>query len=201
MILSTKMLSDQLTQYSNIPNKIRRMIQSQQLFPLKKGLFETDKTANGAHLSQVIITPSYLSFEWALSYYGLIPESVVNFTCATTGYKNNKCFNNQYGTFIYTVLPARVFPYAIKYNGSDDEGFWIASPEKSICDKLFTLAPVHNLKSIRSLLFDDLRIDETKFYALDPLIFSDLVDRYHTSNIKLAYKVFKGGSIDERKHA
>ena len=195
MILTTKMLHDQLKDFSNIPNKIGRMVQTQHLFPLKKGLYETNPNTDGALLAQAIISPSYLSFEWALSYYGLIPEFAVNFTCATTGYKSNKRFKNQFGTFTYTVLPKRVFPYAIEYRKNDNEYYWIALREKAICDKLFTLSPVHTLTAMRTLLFDDLRIDEQKFYNLDPFIFSDLNQRYHSSNVKLAYKVFNRRKI------
>ena len=43
-----------------------------------------------------ILSPSYLSFDWALSFYGLIPEKVVAITSATLRVRKNKTFINYF---------------------------------------------------------------------------------------------------------
>ena len=43
----------------------------------------------------------------------------------------------------------------------------MATAEKALCDKLYSLKPLNNLKNMQIMLFDDLRIDEEEFYNLD----------------------------------
>ena len=51
---------------------------------------ETDSTVSGHLLAASIYGPSYLSFEFALSWHGLIPEAVYNCTAATFGKKKRR---------------------------------------------------------------------------------------------------------------
>lgn len=41
-----------------------------------KGIYETNSDTAGYLLAGSIYGPSYLSFDFALSYYGMIPEAV-----------------------------------------------------------------------------------------------------------------------------
>ena len=45
-------------------------------------------------LANLIYGPSYVSYEYALTYYGLIPERVFEVTSATT--QKNKMFNTPF---------------------------------------------------------------------------------------------------------
>ena len=83
MILTSLMLTDQLNKYSDPAGKIMRMKKNGELIQLTKGIYETDKSTPGYCLASVIYGPSYLSFDYALSVYGLIPEAVYTFTSAT----------------------------------------------------------------------------------------------------------------------
>ena len=77
------MLLDELHSYRNPRDKLARMVQNKECIPIIQGLYETDSSTPGYRLANCICTPSYLSFEFALSYHGLIPEAVYNFTSAT----------------------------------------------------------------------------------------------------------------------
>jgi predicted transcriptional regulator of viral defense system len=55
--------------------------------------------AHPAVLASQIYRPSYLSFHWALGYYGLIPERAVVYTSATT--RVPRRFENALGRFRY----------------------------------------------------------------------------------------------------
>lgn len=55
-------------------------------------MYETDSNTPGYLLAGSIYGPSYLSFDFALAYYDLIPERVVNYTSATFGKKKKKNF-------------------------------------------------------------------------------------------------------------
>lgn len=48
-------------------------------------------------LAGSIYGPSYISFEYALSYYGMIPEAVYIVTCAT--FDKKKKYETAFGTF------------------------------------------------------------------------------------------------------
>ena len=101
MILSVKVLVDRLKEYSNPNGKIQRLVKEGKLYPLTKGLYEDDKSVSGLYLAGAIFGPSYISFNYALSYYGLIPEAVYEFTSATTDKKKKKTYTNRFGTFSY----------------------------------------------------------------------------------------------------
>ena len=64
-----------------------------------------------------------------------------------------------FGTFTYCDVPAEAFPLELVLVQEGDYFYRIASPEKAICDKLYTMSPTANIKELYALLADDLRID------------------------------------------
>ena len=81
-----------------------------------------------------IYAPSYISFEMALFYYHLIPESVYGITSASTCRTYN--FKTPIAEFSYkTIKPCLFFGYnLVKYN---NKYFNIASMEKAISDYFY----------------------------------------------------------------
>ena len=67
----------------------------------------------------------------------------------------------------------------------------IATPEKALCDKLYSLSPVQNLSELNVLLFDDLGIDEAEFQKLNMKSLSQLSGLYHAINLKLLKKLIR----------
>jgi hypothetical protein len=120
-----------------------------------------------------------------LAYYSLIPERVYTFTSATFEKKKKKEFTNPYGTFTYRDVPSTAYPVGIVLRSENGYGFQIASPEKAICDKLYTVSPLSNRRGLEELLFDDLRIYEDEFFALRMGDFLAIAAHYHTQNHKL----------------
>lgn len=90
MIISSNAVKKNLSNYANKDNKISREIKDGKLFRIINGLYETDPNTPGYLLASSIYGPSYISFEYALSYYGLIPERVTTITCATFDKKKKK---------------------------------------------------------------------------------------------------------------
>ena len=76
MLKTTAMLLNELSEYVNPEAKIRRDVRDGKIFTVVRGLYETDKDTPGHLLAGAIYGPSYLSFEYALSHYGFIPERV-----------------------------------------------------------------------------------------------------------------------------
>ncbi len=116
--------------------QLSRWCKSGKLLPLRRGMYALpeiyrSKPLNPTELASGMYAPSYLSRHWALGYYGMIPERVVEFTSITS--RAPKCFKNAFGTFSYRhVKPAAFFGYkAVDLNGSR---VFLADPEKALLD-------------------------------------------------------------------
>jgi hypothetical protein len=185
MIKTTAMLIDELKEYVNPTAKIRRLVDKEVLVPVVRGIYETDINIPGYYLAPIIYGPSYLSFEFALAYYSLIPEAVYNFTSATFEKKKVKQYTTPYGLFTYRDIPSEAYPVGIVLHSENGYGFQIASPEKAICDELYIISPLRNRSELEHLLFDDLRIDKEEFFHLKIANLLEIATYYHTQNHKL----------------
>lgn len=78
--------------------------------------------------------PSYVSFEMALSYYGLIPEGVYSITSASS--KKTISFKTPIAEFLYhRIKPSLLFGYKLeKQNG---QVYKIAEVEKAVLDYIY----------------------------------------------------------------
>ncbi len=83
MIMTNAMAKDNFNDYSNKNSKISRDRKNKKLFKIINGLYETNQNTPGYLLAGSIYGSSYISFEYALSFYGLIQERVDTITCAT----------------------------------------------------------------------------------------------------------------------
>lgn len=196
MILSYEDLSLKYKNYSNINNKISRDVKSGELFAISKGLYETDKSTPGHYLASYIYGPSYLSFDYALSKYGMIPEAVYKtYTSATFKKNKKKTYSNVFGDFLYRDVPEGIYMFGVKAVVENGYTYHIATPEKAICDKLYTMKPVKNLEELRNLIFKDLRIDEGLFRELDFEFITEISGGYKSNNLNLLDKLVKGGKF------
>ena len=193
-----KTIDDLLLEYQNYQNpysKISREEKNGNLIKLKRGLYEDNKNCDPFSVASYIYSPSYISFETALSYYGLIPEEVKIITSATFHKNKRKEYKNLIGYFVYEDVPLRVFPYGNETIIIDDYTIAIASKEKSITDMLYKKQPVHSIKDIRDLLFEDLRINESVFDTLDFSLLDSLCDLYKNNNHKTLKKMLRKDSL------
>ena len=81
-----------------------------------------------------IYSPSYISFETAFSYYGLIPEAVYTITSATS-LKTNECKTGT-GIFSYRHLKPSLF-FGYRLMGTVNNRIKIAEIEKTILDYFY----------------------------------------------------------------
>ena len=93
MIKTTNMILEELRSYANPKAKLSRMANQGECFRITRGLYETNKNTPGYLLAGSIYGPSYISIEYALAYYNLIPEAVYTITCATFEKKKKKLDN------------------------------------------------------------------------------------------------------------
>ena len=91
-----------LGEYRSPNDKIVCMIDEGLLLPVKKGLYAVSPEITGIPLSLPLVAnllygPSYVSMDFALYHYGIIPERVIEVTSMTT--KRGKHYNLQVGRF------------------------------------------------------------------------------------------------------
>ena len=87
--------------------------------------------------------------------------------------------------FTFRDIPKDAYPYGILFQEEDGYGYFIASPEKAICDQLYKMPPISNQKEVERLLFENLRIYESEFKNLNVEDMIDLSSKYHSANLKL----------------
>lgn len=173
MVLTHGALSSLLADYRAPNFKIHSLLKEKRLIGLKKGLYVVAPSAKNQLISLPLVAnhlygPSYVSLEFALSYYGIIPESVVEVTSVAT--KRSKSYETPLGRFTYQRLPSSYFSIGItQIRTSDKISYMFASPEKALCDWL-VLTPnlrIHSSKGLATLLLEDMRMDEQELHNLD----------------------------------
>ncbi|MCX5699829.1 MAG: hypothetical protein NTX01_09095 [Candidatus Omnitrophica bacterium] len=132
---------------------IRKVIRGYYIFADKaldeKVLFE---------IANRIYAPSYVSFEMALAYYGLIPESVYGITSAST--RKTSHFKTPLGAFIYRTIRPKLY-FGFDFLKNQEKLFKLASPEKSFLDLFYIKTELRDEAS-----FEELRINRKVFLKL-----------------------------------
>ena len=106
-VFDYQVLSDALSDYRKPRDRITKLLESEVIIRIKKGLycFSEDfrkEPVSREYLANLIYGPSYVSLDYALSYYGLIPERVNIVTSVTT--KRSCDFHTPLGVFSYRML-------------------------------------------------------------------------------------------------
>ena len=191
MIVTTSILKKQYSEYSNPLDKIKREVDKGALIRLNRGIYETNRNVNPCLLASSILSPSYLSYDWALSYYGFIPEKVIAFTSASLGLRKNKTFVNDFGRYEYSDIPVGAFSEGITYLENGEYIVKIATKEKALCDSLSKWRVIKNIKELKELLFVDKRIDEEEFASCDFKLMMRLASLYKKNNLNLLIKLIR----------
>lgn len=192
MIYSVESLNDLFKTYSNINQKISLEVKKGNLVRVKRGLYSDNLIIDAPVIANVCYAPSYISFEYALSYYGLIPEYVTLYTSAVFNKKNNKTYRLEDISFEYRSIPNDVFNEGITFlKNESGMRYKIATKEKALCDTLYSKYPVRTIKDLKILLFDDLRIDEDLFMKLDFDFIIKISSLYHSNTLLTLRKYIK----------
>lgn len=111
-----------------------------------------DTPGIGEYFAGRIYAPSYLSCEHVMARAGLIPESVVQFTCVTS--LKTASFKNDFGEFFYrSVKPELMFGYRVETVGGGLP-VNVATPAKALCDFLYLNAQYDTPEEIEALRLD-----------------------------------------------
>lgn len=124
------------------PTSIKYFLEAQTdkglLLRLKKGLYtlKTDPPTE-EEIANKLMIPSYLSLEYALAYYNILPEMPYIITSATT--KTTRQFSLGSKTFGYYTIKEEAFTGYILQK-TDRKSILIAEPEKALVDYLYFVA-------------------------------------------------------------
>ena len=82
-------------------------------------------------------------------------------------------------------MPINVYPLGINVIEEGNYSYQIATPEKALCDKLYTLSPIKNMQEFEIVLCNDLRIDLDELKKLNLKDIEILSQYYHCTNVNL----------------
>lgn len=198
MIYDHITLADKFKEYSNVNQKIALETRKGTYVKIKRGLYSDDVKVDAPVLANVCLSPSYLSFEYALAFYGLIPEKVSLYSSACFGKKTNKVFESEALTLSYLSIPEPVFPEGILFLRNEaGVRYKIARPEKALCDTLYSTYPVRSLKNLKTLLFDDLRLDGMELMKLDYGFILHIIPLYRSNTLNVFGKYIRKELLHE----
>lgn len=141
----------------NITTQVAFWLKKGYLEKIRDGLYVLSKfkdEINPMVLAGKIYEPSYLSLEFALNYYGIIPDIPGTYTSATS--RTTKYFKNRFGNFTYQKIKSDFFN-GYETRSEKNISFNIATPEKALVDYLY----LNKNKIIPDFNFwKEMRIDE-----------------------------------------
>ena len=170
---------------------ILRMVKSGELIRLKNGFYliadkikkETETIIPYEQVANLLYGPSYVSLEWALSFYGMIPERVKTITSMALG--RNKEYHTPVGDFVYCSLSSERYAIGITQKDMPESvgGFLMASPEKALADLVFKTCKGLDKEQLRQELLESKRIDREYFYQLDKVLLEKIVQSYRAKTV------------------
>ena len=180
-----------LKEYGNPRDKITDLLRKGAIIRVKKGLYIFGEDYRQEPYSREVIAnliygPSYISLEYALQYYGMIPERVEAVTSVTCG--RSRKFYTPVGLFTYWMIPLAAFRTGLdKMETADGRSFLMAIPEKALADKIRhdRGIAIRTRKDLQNYIFEDLRMSESSLQKLSPERLAEFATRYRSRKILL----------------
>ena len=185
-------LMGQLKGYADPWGKISELLKQNKIIRVKKGLYILGPSSKSSTslmtLANMIFGPSYVSREFALSHYGLIPERVHILTSVTP--KRHKVFDTPVGVFDYAHLPMNAYNIGYQRVELDpSRAYLIASPEKALADLVSRLKPFENIHTFRDYLSHDLRIDTSSLRDFSLARIQSIASRFRLDNVRYLFSL------------
>lgn len=154
------------------PLQLHRWAKTGKILRLKRGLYTLPEERRAAPfsllwLANTLYSPSYLSMEFVLSWYDLIPERVGTITSVTR--LKTKTFGNKLGSFAYQHVKAELFFGFEPIRDEFQKQVLMATPEKALLDWLYLKkdwepSVNHFEKNLRLQQLDQLKRGRLKSY-------------------------------------
>lgn len=170
-------------------DKVSSLIAEGKIVRVKRGLYVFGENWRLRPLALEVVAnmlygPSCVSFEYALTRYGLLAERASVITCLTIG--DTKNFPTPLGIFEYRAIDREKFKTGLEYRDLGEEGgYLIASREKALADFVYRTPGIRTLGQLRHYLFEEMRVDETMFRALDKEALGAIAKIYNKKSVTL----------------
>jgi len=189
-------LSSVLQDWEAPRNVIQRLLRKGDLIRVKKGIyvFGADYARRPYSLEVLankIYGPSYISAEYALSFWGLIPEGVAEVTSMTT--KKNKLFETPVGRFSYTYINPSKYPIGVTYiQLFENIRALIATPEKALVDFLVKRnEKPESVAELKKILLEDFRIGSEALKAFNLTLLKEIAAVFNSQTIQFLVELIK----------
>ncbi len=184
-----------LRRYERPRDKITSLLRQGAVIRVKKGIYVfgpkyARRPFSREILANLIYGPSCISLDFALHYYGLIPERVEAVTSVTCG--RGRRFATPAGLFIYRQIPVGAYPIGIdQIQLEGGRSFLMAVPEKALADKIQDDrgTGIRNQDDMRRYLTWNLRVDAESLGKLRTETLSILAEHYGSRRLRLLNSV------------
>lgn len=128
--------------FNTLPSSTKYFLETQVLqgflLRFKRGIYglKADSPAE-EEIANALYQPSYISFEYALGYYHLLPEMPYTVTSATT--KPTRLFTPSSGSFSFRTIKKEAFT-GYSLIKQEQKSFLMAEKEKALVDYLYFLS-------------------------------------------------------------
>lgn len=193
-VIETFMLGNNPKELLKIRVQLSRWVKSGRLIKVRNGIYaltDTYKTgpSDREYIATFAIRPSYISLEYALAGYGLIPEYVPNITLVTTKRPRKLKFSDN--LFIYKhIMPRLLWGYVAK--GEKNFEAFYAEPEKALLDLFYLTKGKLDLAYM-----EEMRFQNTEVLDLGKLI--RYAKKFNRPRIVKAAALFKLFAEKERE--
>jgi len=185
-----QILLDVLRAYDQPRAKIKAWLKNKTLIRVKKGLYVfgeqwSRKPFSREVLANLIYGPSYISLDYALQYYGLIPERVEMVTSCTPG--RARTFVTPVGRFLYRQIPPAAYAMGVDRLTQDHgRAFLIAVPEKALADKLVADrgADLSTPEDVRSYVLNHLRVSPAGLKKMKKSLLAAIAKAYGSRRVR-----------------
>jgi hypothetical protein len=199
-----------LGDYARPRDKISDLLSKGIIIRVKKGLYVfgdggRQRPFSTEILANLIYGPSYISSDYALQHFGLIPERVESVTSVTTG--RSRRFLTPVGLFTYRMIPLRAFQIGMdRIDIGDGRSFLIATPEKALADKLCEDrgTGLHTQRGLADYLERDLRVDLAAVRDMNSDDLDAIARGYRSQKIRVLSRLvrrMRRGATRGRAHA
>lgn len=169
-----------------LQNQVNKWVLRGDLIKLRRGLYTLNPNERKVGLSKkllanVLYSPSYISLEYALSFYDMIPEGVYAITSISA--RKTSEFTNELGVFIYKSIKTDAF---FGFTSQKDEFGYnclIATPEKALLDYFYFNVPA--AQKIKEDFFDE----SMRLQNISQIDLKKLKDYAQEMNVKKILKI------------
>jgi hypothetical protein len=196
-IIDYQFLMQALHEYRSPRAKVTQLLKKGDLIRVKKGLYVLAENGQPQSyqpeiLANLIYGPSYISLQYALQYYQMLPERVETVTSVSPNFKKIKVFTTAVGRFSYRYQKLSIYVEGFTRLKSDSSGFLIAVPEKALADLLyFEKVRATTEKDLMGYLLADLRLDKSSLARLSANQLERIAERMNRDSVWVLAKIIR----------